>query len=236
MKQFSDLRLATQYGNSQQGGNIYSQKIKNSIKREARKDLKKLTQTEAEYEKEQLELLKQQEQQAMIQLMRTKISTTSQPSLFVVMKFLLQEYVVKLPNEKCQKCNKNILLSNTNENQSSPSSSSTSQVLNNNNISNNEGITKKPKKKNNDVMSVSERKPIRSICGHWFHFKCIDEWLTTPPFLRQCLVCSKRIYHPDWPEDVKAIERTWQAQQAKKREISDVADFLDMGGDFRKIK
>lgn len=223
MKQFSDLRLVTQHNNT--GGNIYVQRANNSIKREARKDLKKLTQSELEYDKEREELLKQQEQLEMSQLMKSKISSTAQPSLFVVMKYLVQEYVIKLPNEKCQKCEKNILISTVNVNESV-----------NNEDKNSTSTTKKSKKKNNNEMSASERKPIRSICGHWLHYKCIDEWLTTPPFLRQCSVCSKRIYHPDWPEDIKAIERTWQAQQAKKREISDVADFLDMSGDFRKLK
>ena len=75
-------------------------------------------------------------------------------------------------------------------------------------------------------------KPMRTFCGHWLHFTCLNEWLTTPPFLRNCPVCARRIWHPDWPEDHKALERAWQTKQAKIREVSDCADFLDMGDDF----
>ena len=158
----------------------------------------------------------------MVQLMKSKINSTSLPSLLHVVKYLVQEYVCKLPNELCQKC----------ENRVFPLTPTECDVMESSSEAVNETIKKKSKKK--DGMSKSERKPIRSVCGHWFHYKCLDDWLTTPPFLRHCNVCQKRIYHPDWPEDIKAIERTWQAQQAKKREIADVADFLDMGGDFRK--
>ncbi len=78
----------------------------------------------------------------------------------------------------------------------------------------------------------SELRPMRSGCGHWLHFKCLNEWLTTPPFLHNCPVCSRRVWHPDWSDDVKTMERAWQSKQAKLREMSDCADFLDMGGDF----
>jgi hypothetical protein len=223
LKQLSELRTVTQKGDQQiTSQNAYSQRIQTAIKREARKDLRRLAQTESEYDREQLAQFKAQEQAEMIQLMKSKINSTSLPSLLHVVKYLVQEYVCKLPNESCQKCDNKVLpLAPEGEDDGIESSES-----------GNEMIKKKSKKKNG--MSKSERKPIRSVCGHWFHYKCLDEWLTTPPFLRHCNVCQRRIYHPDWPEDIKAIERTWQAQQAKKREIADVADFLDMGGDFRK--
>lgn len=74
----------------------------------------------------------------------------------------------------------------------------------------------------------SERRPMRTYCGHWLHYDCLNTWLTTPPFARDCPVCSKRIWHPDWPSDVKQLERAWQTQEARKREMADVADFLDL--------
>ncbi len=68
----------------------------------------------------------------------------------------------------------------------------------------------------------SERRPLRAFCGHWLHWNCLNDWLTTPPFVRQCPACARRIWHPDWPEDYKQLEKAWQNKEARKREISDV--------------
>lgn len=69
----------------------------------------------------------------------------------------------------------------------------------------------------------SEKRPMRTFCGHWLHWNCLNEWLTTPPFVRQCSTCNRRIWHPDWPEDYKQLEKAWQNKEARKREISDVS-------------
>lgn len=69
----------------------------------------------------------------------------------------------------------------------------------------------------------SERRPLRAFCGHWLHWNCLNDWLTTPPFVRQCPACTRRIWHPDWPEDYKQLEKAWQNKEARKREISDVS-------------
>jgi hypothetical protein len=37
----------------------------------------------------------------------------------------------------------------------------------------------------------SSRRPMRVYCGHWLHHRCLDQWLTTPPFVRQCPVCDR---------------------------------------------
>ena len=50
-----------------------------------------------------------------------------------------------------------------------------------------------------------KQRPMRTFCGHWFHYHCLNEWLTTPPFIRNCKICDRRIWHPDWPDDVKKI-------------------------------
>ena len=83
----------------------------------------------------------------------------------------------------------------------------------------------------------SDLRPMRVFCGHWLHFKCLNTWLTTPPFVRNCPACRevgspRKINHPDWSDDIKTLERAWQNKQAKLREVSDVSDFMDMGGDF----
>ena len=33
-----------------------------------------------------------------------------------------------------------------------------------------------------------DKHPIRVCCGHWYHYKCLDEFLTKPPFEKMCLV------------------------------------------------
>jgi len=89
--------------------------------------------------------------------------------------------------------------------------------------------------KNADLCNPkSDMRPMRTYCGHWLHHKCLDMWLTTPPFIHKCPVCDRRIWHPDWPEDHKRLEKAYNAQQAKLREMSDVSDFLDMSDDFRR--
>jgi hypothetical protein len=74
----------------------------------------------------------------------------------------------------------------------------------------------------------SEKRPMRTFCSHWLHWNCLNEWLTTPPFVRQCPACARRIWHPDWPEDYKQLEKAWQNREARKREISDVSDMMGM--------
>jgi hypothetical protein len=36
------------------------------------------------------------------------------------------------------------------------------------------------------LMKTNEMRPERSYCGHWMHYKCFEEFVNTPPFLRVC--------------------------------------------------
>lgn len=72
----------------------------------------------------------------------------------------------------------------------------------------------------------SNMRPMRVFCGHWLHYKCLDDWMCTPPFVRQCPVCDRKISHPDWGDDHKAREKAWMKQEERKREMSDVSDML----------
>lgn len=71
-----------------------------------------------------------------------------------------------------------------------------------------------------------KNRPVRAICGHHFHYSCLDTHLTTPPFLRNCIHCNRRIRHNDWPEDIKQIEKAWQSKEAKKREMEEISDLM----------
>ena len=40
------------------------------------------------------------------------------------------------------------------------------------------------------------------------------------------------MYHPRWPADVSKLEKAWAMEQAKERELDDVASFMDVGAEF----
>lgn len=193
LKQISDLRATANSNDSRK----YPKEL-TAEKREARKDLRRLAKLENQKDQELAKQLLEEEQLEMQMLLKATISDTAQPSLFPAAKYLIEEYVFKLVNEKCQACLKNICHEDP-ENES----------------------MKNPK---------SDKRPMRTFCGHWLHWNCLNDWLTSPPFIRQCPICNRRIWHPDWPEDYKQLEKAWQAKEARKREMSDVSDFMGMGG------
>ena len=45
---------------------------------------------------------------------------------------------------------------------------------------------------------------------------------------KKCLECGKRIYHDKWNITPKLAEDRWAHQEARKREIEEVSDFLDL--------
>lgn len=76
---------------------------------------------------------------------------------------------------------------------------------------------------------AKQQRPERVYCGCWYHHKCLDKYMTEPPFGAECakVGCDRgRIYHPDWPANVKELERAWAGKQARAREIEDAAMFL----------
>ena len=75
-------------------------------------------------------------------------------------------------------------------------------------------------------------RPMRLYCNHWYHQECLAEVLTKPPFKGRCPSCDNPIYHPKFSSDVKRLEASWVAQQARKREVEDVGDFLGLDDEF----
>ena len=192
LKQISDLRVAS----TQDKKYVYSVQA-TAERREARKDLRRLARAESERDVEEEKQVREQEQAEMVALLKLKISDTAQSSLFVVSRFLVEEYAARLPHEKCLSCNEHVL------HQSNPADPTMTN----------------PK---------SPRRPVRVFCGHWLHWGCLNTWLTTPPFIRQCPVCtpSRRIWHPDWPADVKNTEKAFQMAQERQRELNDCAGMM----------
>lgn len=67
-------------------------------------------------------------------------------------------------------------------------------------------------------------RPMRAHCSHWFHRECLDRLLTTPPFAAVCARCGERVSHHQWSTNVAELERSWAAEQARARELAEVAD------------
>jgi len=160
LKQISDLRDATTVSSKGYQADIVAER------REARKDLRRLAKQEIALTEAEEKELREMEQSEMKALMSSKVSSTAPPSLFPIVNFLVEDFTLKLPAEKCQACSKNIF----SEDPDSPEMTNKSHKL----------------------------RPMRTFCGHWFHFGCLNQWLTTPPFVRICTICSRRIWHPDW--------------------------------------
>ena len=44
----------------------------------------------------------------------------------------------------------------------------------------------------------------------------------------KCLNCGKRIFHEKWNVSAKLMEERWAHQEARKREVDEVTDFLGL--------
>jgi len=205
LKQISDLRVATTTGSKTK----YVTQV-NAEHREARRDLRKLARAESAADQEQHKAILELEQDEMKDLVKGKASETAQPSLFAAARFLVEDFACRLPLELCQACKKSVLTEQPDSEKVQDAAYNTSKAR----------------------RARDNAKPMRTFCGHWLHFQCLNEWLTTPPFVRMCPVCARRIWHPDWPEDHKQLEKAWQANEARKREMCDVSDFMGMGEQF----
>ncbi|XP_046142863.1 uncharacterized protein LOC114873756 isoform X2 [Osmia bicornis bicornis] len=69
----------------------------------------------------------------------------------------------------------------------------------------------------------------RLYCGHLFHLHCLVTYMKTPPFHggKKCPTCKQRIYHEKWGLTDKLAEARWAHQQARARELAEVADFFN---------
>ena len=131
-----------------------------------------------------------------------------QPCLYVLVKFLVDK-VRGLVEETCPCCKERVLPLDPTELNSMYGSNQTD-------------------KKQTKSTTKKKMKPMRTYCGCWYHKPCLNTLLTEPPFGIECPTpgCGRRVFHPDWPGDIKQLEREWAAREAKKREIEDAMMFL----------
>ncbi|CAG5103463.1 Protein of unknown function [Cotesia congregata] len=69
----------------------------------------------------------------------------------------------------------------------------------------------------------------RLYCGHLFHLQCLLKYMKTPPFHggKKCPTCGQRVYHDKWAVSDKLAEDRWAHEQARARELAEVADFFE---------
>jgi hypothetical protein len=132
-----------------------------------------------------------------------------QPCLYVLVKFLVDK-IRGLVHEICPCCKERVLPLDPSELKSMYVSDHAD------------------KKQHHPKSTKKKMKPMRTYCGCWYHKPCLNTLLTEPPFGIECPTdgCGRRVFHPDWPGDIKQLEREWAAREAKKREIEDSMLFL----------
>ncbi|XP_066993090.2 uncharacterized protein [Anabrus simplex] len=88
-------------------------------------------------------------------------------------------------------------------------------------------LPRQPEEAEND--ETSDRHVERVYCGHLFHQQCLISYMKTPPFHggKKCPACGQRIYHDKWRLSEKLAEDRWAHQQARERELKEVAEFLE---------
>lgn len=69
----------------------------------------------------------------------------------------------------------------------------------------------------------------RLYCSHLFHQRCLLLYMKTPPFHggKKCPGCGQRIYHDKWAISERLAEDRWAHEQARVRELEEVADFFE---------
>ena len=216
LKKVTDLRKKEASSVKAPGDNGYvDYKALAKERKDARRAIQKLTDEEkaADQQLEEKELAwKLEEQKRNAGYYDVYIPTggtiTPQPSLYVLVTFLVKK-VTGLVLEQCPCCSKRVLPVCPDELKSIYNSSSSS-------------------KSDKKAKEMRKMKPYRTYCGCWFHKACLNKLLTEPPFGIECpnANCGRRVFHPEWPGDVKQLEREWAAKQARLREIEDAMCFL----------
>ncbi|XP_034938099.1 uncharacterized protein [Chelonus insularis] len=69
----------------------------------------------------------------------------------------------------------------------------------------------------------------RLYCSHLFHLQCLMTFMKTPPFHggKKCPSCGKQVFHDKWGVSDKLAEDRWAHEQARARELAEVADFFE---------
>ena len=193
-------------------------RVKSHSKRErkdARRDIKKITDKEIAMDAEQEEKDRQWQLEEKARLAGYKFTeldgSNPQPSLLTLVTFLARE-VQRLPEERCPVCGTRTLPSDPEELMSLYLITSGART----------------EKEKRERKLAKKKRPMRTYCGCWYHHSCLDKFMTEPPFGAECPTedCGRRVYHPEWPGDMSELERAWASHQARSREIEDAGMFF----------
>jgi hypothetical protein len=176
------------------------------VRKEARREIHKISSSEKKSD-EQLEQWQLEEQN---RLQAHDIpeydGSLPQPSLLSLVTFL-HNMMDQLPQKTCPCCSKTVLL---------PNPKDLSALF-----------AKKPENMTHAQLQKRKQarklRPIRTSCGCWYHYTCLDTYMTAPPFGASCPSCERRVFHPDWSGNMAELERAWAQTQARQREIQDAA-------------
>lgn len=128
------------------------------------------------------------------------------PSLLTVARYVVEATVRSLPRQKCPLCGDNVL-------PEEPAAQS--------------AIFGKQSGASNKAQASTGKTIERLYCGHWYHFACLEKFLSQPPFGGYC-PCGRRIWLPKFSDQVEKLEKKWAMEQAKQREIGELADLMGM--------
>ena len=132
-----------------------------------------------------------------------------QPSLLALMTFL-HNMMDQFPQKICACCSETVMLSN-------PKDLAALFAKKPDNMTHAQSQTRKQARK---------LRPMRTSCGCWYHYACLDTYMTAPPFGDSCPSCERPVFHPDWSGNRAELERAWGQTQARQREIQDAAMFF----------
>ncbi|KAL3782905.1 hypothetical protein HJC23_004884 [Cyclotella cryptica] len=222
LKRVNELRkkesAAAKITMSNGNGGYQDHKAMAKERKDARRNIHKLTEVEREadqklQEKEkEWKLEEKKRSEGYYDLYNTM---EPQPCLYVLVKFLVDK-VRGLVEEVCPCCKERVLPDDPNE------------LISMYGPTDKNGSDHPQQKQHHPKSTKKKMKPMRTYCGCWYHKSCLNTLLTEPPFGIECptVDCGRRVFHPDWPGDIRQLERDWAAREARKREVEDAMLFL----------
>lgn len=200
LKKVSDLKNVN---NDKGKRNQFFEHDKNTRKA-ARRELRKLKKSEVQKElnwQEEATLRQEKEDAALVSKAARGEGATH--SIGPLIDFISNHFILRLPVEKCQGCEKPLL----------PADPTKSAAV----------FDKDNKKRARRVW----------CSHWWHHNCLNKVLTKPPFGLQGCPACGLRVWHHEWERDIKRLERRWAAKQARDRELNEVADsFGGLGEEF----
>ena len=174
------------------------------MRKAARRELRQLKKAEIQKEKnwQEAEATRQAKEDAEL---NAKAANGEGPthSIGPLIDFVSSHFVLRLPAELCQGCNKKLL----------PDDPTMAAAI----------FEADNKKRARRVW----------CSHWWHHNCLNKVLTKPPFGLQGCPACGLRIWHHEWERDIKRLERRWAAKQARERELNEVADsFGGLGDEF----